>query len=276
MWPILRAITKAFDALLLPFARLHPWVGLTVVSVVTGVVMLFIFGKTSNQTKIAETKAKLRAYVMEMWIFRNSTVVMFKAIGNVLRNNLQYLRHSLRPLVFLIIPVLVIMVQLGIRYQNEPLMPGDTAVVSVNLKDGTTPSRSGLELVAPKGVRVVSPALRIDAKGEIDWEIKAEQPGRHEIALVAGDETVRKVIEVGPSQRVGVVGAIKARANSWNAFLYPGEEPVPPDSVIESISVTYPHRELRLLGLNVHWLVAFFIISVAAGFALKGVFGIEV
>jgi hypothetical protein len=276
MWPILRAITRAFDALFTPFAALHPWVGLTVVSAVTGVVMLLIFGKTSNQKKIAETKDKLKAYVMEMWIFRNSTPVMFSALGRVLKNNAQYLRHSLRPVVFLIIPVLIIMVQLGIRYQNAPLMPGDKAVVSVKLRDGVVPSDTDLKLVAPKGVRVISPALRIDPKGEVQWEIRAEQPGHHEMALVANGETVRKSVDVGPTRRLGRVGALKPRANSWDAFLYPAEAPVPAGSVVQSIAVTYPRRELSFLGLTVNWLLAFFIISVAAGFALKGVFGIEV
>ena len=133
MWPILRAITTAFDAILTPFAGLHPWVGLSVVSVVAGVVMLLIFGKTSNQKKIGETKDKLKAYIMEMWIFRNDTVVMFSAIGSVIKSNLQYLRQSLRPLVFLFLPVLIIMVQLGIRYADEPLLPGGRTVVSVRL-----------------------------------------------------------------------------------------------------------------------------------------------
>lgn len=276
MWPILRAITRAFDAILTPFAGLHPWVGLAVVSAVTGVVMLLIFGKTSDQKRISETKDKLKAYVMEMWIFRNDTLVMFSAIGSVLRSNLQYLRHSLRPLVFLFIPVLVIMVQLGIRYADEPLMPGDKAVVSVKLREGTVPSATRLALVAPKGVRVVSPALRIDAKGEVDWEIRAEDPGQYQLALETPGGTVHKSLDVGPERKIGKVGAVKARANSWSAFLYPSEPPVPSDSVIESIRVTYPHRELRFFGLTVNWLVAFFIISVAAGFALKGVFGIEV
>jgi len=276
MWPILRAITKAFDAVMMPFAGLHPWVGLAVVSVVTGVVMLLIFGKTSNQKKIGETKDKLKAYIMEMWIFRNSTLVMFSAIGNVLKSNVQYLRHSLRPIVFLIVPVLIIMVQLGIRYANEPLMPGDTAVVAVKLKEGAAPSQTDLRLIAPKGIRVMSPALRIDAESEVDWEIRAEQPGKHELVLVSGDREVRKSLDVGPRRRLGKVGFMKARANSWNAFLYPAEPPVASDSIIESVTVTYPHLELKFFGLTVHWLVAFFIISVAAGFALKGVFGIEV
>jgi uncharacterized membrane protein (DUF106 family) len=276
MWPILRTITKIFDGIFAPFSNLHPWVGLAVVSVVTGVVMLLIFGKTSNQKKIGETKDKLKAYVMEMWIFRNDTRVMFLAIGNVFRNNVQYLRHSLRPLVFLIVPVLVIMVQLGIRYADEPVMPGQVSVVTAHVREGARPSEIPMELTASKGVRIVSPALRIDSEGDISWKVMAEMPGEHVLSVTTPDGAVTKALSVGPERRLTKVGALRARANSWNAFLYPSEEPIPSDSVIESIHVTYPHRELRVFGLTVHWLIAFFIISVAAGFALKGVFGIEV
>jgi uncharacterized membrane protein (DUF106 family) len=276
MWPVLKGITAFFDAVLTPFAGLHPWVGLALVSIVTGVVMLFIFGKTSNQKKIAATKDKLKAYVMEMWIFRNDTLVMFSAIGNVLRSNVQYLRHSLRPLLFIFVPVLIIMVQLGIRYSDEPLMPGETALVTVRLREGAVPSSTPLRLVAEKGVRIQSPALRVDSKREIDWKVMAELPGRHTLVLESGQERVEKAVDVGPERRLGKVGALRARANTWNAFLYPSEPPIPRDSVIESIHVEYPHRQLKFLGLTVHWLLAFFVISVAAGFALKGAFGIEV
>ena len=202
--------------------------------------------------------------------------ILGPAIGNVFRNNIQYLRHSLRPLVFILIPVLIIMVQLGIRYSDQPLLPGQKAGVTVRLAEDAVPSRTALTLVAPKGVRVVSPALRIDARGEIDWKIQAELPGRHTLVFETADDRIEKVLEVGPERRVGKVGAVRARANTWDAFLYPSEPPIPRDSVIQSVHVSYPHRELRFLGITVHWLVAFFIISVAAGFALKGAFGIEV
>jgi len=276
MWPILSGITKAFDVALAPFARLHPWVGLLVVSVVTGVVMLLIFGRTSNQRKITETKDKLKAYIMEMWIFRNDTLVMFSAIGNVIRNNVQYLRHSLRPLVFILIPVLIIMVQLGIRYGNQPFDPGDTAIFTVELRDGVRPSEADVELTAPMGVRVLSPPLRIDSAQEVDWKIQALMPGTHTLTLRVGDDVVTKSVAVGPERRVEKLADVRPTAGTWDAFLYPSEAPIPRASAIEAIRLGYPPRELGLFGLNVHWLIAFFVVSVAAGFALKGVFGIDV
>ena len=57
MWPILKAITSGFDAFFGVFAGTHPALPLLLISIVTGVVMLLIFGKTSNQRRI-DTRTK--------------------------------------------------------------------------------------------------------------------------------------------------------------------------------------------------------------------------
>ena len=276
MWTILSAITRAFDWLLRPFETLSPWVGLSVVSVVTGVVMLLIFGKTSNQRRITETKEKLKAYIMEMWIFRNDTRVMFSAIGHVVANNLRYLRHSLRPLVFIIVPVLLIMVQLGVRYANAPMRPGDVSIVSVELREGVRPTESGVDLLPGVGYRVLSPALRIDSSHEIQWKVLAELPGERELTFVTPEGIVTKEFTVRSDRRIETVGAVRAPAGSWDAFLYPSEPPLARGSVVRAITLVYPARHLTFLEFNVNWLIAFFVISLAAGYALKGVFGIDV
>jgi uncharacterized membrane protein (DUF106 family) len=276
MWLVLRAITRTFDVLLSPFARLHPLVGISVVSVVTGVVMLLIFGKTSNQKRIAETKDKLKAYIMEMWIFRNDPRVMFAAIGNVVRNNLQYLRHSLRPLIFIIIPVLVIMVQLGIRYGNWPLRPGEIAVVTAELRDGVKPTEAGIDLEVSEGMSVVSPPLRMDARNEVEWKIQAGAPASYDLAFTTDRGSITKRVVVAADRTPVALAAVKPLAGTWDAFLYPSEAPIPRDSIVARIRVAYPQRYLTVFGANVHWLIFFFVVSVAAGFALKGVFGVEV
>ncbi len=276
MWPVLRVITKAFDIVLAPFAGIHPIVGLLVVSVVTGVVMLFIFGKTSNQKMIAATKDKLKAHIMEMWIFRNAPSVMFRAMGSVVRFNLQYLKHSLRPIVFLFIPVLFIMVQLGIRYAHEPLAPGDVTVVTVALADGVRATEADITLETPDGIRIVSPALRMDTAGEIEWKIAADRCGTRALSVVTPDGTINKVVVVGEDLGTVRFASLRPRAGTWSAFLYPAEQPIPRDSIVHSITVHYEEKQGLLFGLTFHWLWIFFGISVIAGFALKDLFGIEV
>jgi len=276
MWPVLKAITRGFDILLAPFAGLHPIIGLLVVSAVTGVIMLFLFGKTSNQKMIAATKDKLKAYIMEMWLFRNSPVVMFRAIGNVVRYNIQYLRHSLRPIVFLIVPVLFIMVQLGIRYAHEPIRPGETVVVTVALADGVRATEADITLEAPDGLTVVSPALRMNATGEIEWKLRADRCGTRSIGIVTPAGRIEKTVVAGEDLGTVRFASIKPRAGTWSAFLYPAEPPIARDSVVRSVEVQYGEKQGLLFGITFNWLWIFFIASVAVGFAFKDLFGIEV
>ncbi|MBM3307323.1 MAG: hypothetical protein FJY74_03270 [Candidatus Eisenbacteria bacterium] len=276
MQTIQNALTKAFDIFLRPYELFPPIVGLLVVSALTGVVMLLIFGRASDQARIARAKDRLKAHIMEMWIFRSDPRAMFLAIGGVARHNLVYLRHSLRPIVFLLVPVLLIMVQLGIRYAHGPVPVGATTRVTAYLREGAAPTTTPMTLSGPLGVRVLSRPLRVDSERRVVWNVLAETPGEHRLTLETPGGRLTRSLAVGPLQRVGKVRAVAAREGTWDAFLYPSATPIPRDSVVERIVVEYPPRDLRVLGLNVHWLVVFFAVSVAVGYALKGVFGIEV
>jgi len=276
MWAFQNALTKAFDFILKPFELFPPLVGLLAVSAVTGVVMLLIFGRTSDQVRIARAKDRVKAHIMEMWIFRNDPRAMFLAIGGVARNILQYLRHSLRPIVFIFIPVLLIMVQLGIRYASGPVPVGTTARVTVELREGVRPTETPVTLESRLGARVMAPPLRVDSTGQIVWKVRAETRGPHTLTFATPTGTVTKGLAVGPDPRVGKVTAISARSGTWDAFLYPSDAPIPEDSVVERIVIEYPPRDLSVFRVNAHWLVVFFLASVIVGYALKGVFGIEV
>ena len=45
---------------------------------------------------------------------------------------------------------------------------------------------------------------------------------------------------------------------------------------VRSVEVLYPSRTLTAFGVRVHWLVAYLVLSVAFGFAFKGVFKVEI
>jgi hypothetical protein len=139
------------------------------------------------------------------------------------------------------------------------------------------PSETNIELVGVPGVRASSSPLRVDADREIEWELTTRFSGLHEISFTVEDrEVVTKRVAVGPERAIRALSAVRPSAGTWDAFLYPAEPPIPRDSAIESITIRYPARRLLIFGFAVNWLLAFFVISVAAGFALKGVFGIEV
>ena len=49
---------------------------------------------------------------------------------------------------------------------------------------------------------------------------------------------------------------------------------VPDDAQIESLAVTYPHRGVRVMGLEVHWMIVFFVLSMVFALALRRRFNV--
>jgi hypothetical protein len=58
--------------------------------------------------------------------------------------------------------------------------------------------------------------------------------------------------------------------------LHPGEAQLPRNGPLASIEVQYPSRNFYLWGYALDWLLVFFALSLIVGFALKGVFGVQI
>jgi len=76
--------------------------------------------------------------------------------------------------------------------------------------------------------------------------------------------------------RLVPVSAIASRGSIAKRVLYPGEPPLPDGTPVRSIEVLFPAARLSAFGVGVHWLVAYLVLSIAFGFALKGVFKVEI
>jgi hypothetical protein len=96
-------------------------------------------------------------------------------------------------------------------------------------------------------------------------------PGDHVLSLRIGDETLAKTWAVGgPHRKIPV-----KRTKGWEAFLYPGEPALARSSPVHTIALAYPERSLGALpGGELGILAIFFGLSLLAGFALKGRFGV--
>ncbi len=276
IWFLNLALGKVFDIVLAPFAKINPLWGLGVVSFITGAVMVFIFKYVSNQEGIRRSKAKVRGYFLEVWIYKHDFKVVTGSIGRILLANLKYMRFAVAPLIVLMIPVILIMVHLNLRYNDRPLNPGETAILTAEFNQMDILEDLELTAISEGGFAVETPPVRAIAAGEVSWRLRAESPGKRFVTIFWSGGEVKKEIVVG-SDKVSKTSFRRSAANSLSDALFlPGEKPLPSGSPVISVSVKYPPRQLRVLGIGVHWIVVFFVLSIVAGFALKGVFGVEI
>ena len=265
------AMTWLFNVIFFPLKWMGPIWALAVVSVLVGVLMVWIFGKTSNQEAIGLVRDKIRGNMIGIRLFGDNLGVLMRLQGRVLTDNLIYMKYALIPMLVLIVPVVLILVQLDLRYTVRPLEPGSQAIVKVIVND--PPALKSVQLEAPQGVVVETPGVHIPLQREVTWRIRADEPGRHELTVVAGANRVTKELQVGGGW--GPISRVRTGGPFLDKLLHPGEPTIGRAQSIESIEVVYPPLKMSFLGFGIHWLVFFFIASIVAGFALRKPLGVE-
>jgi uncharacterized membrane protein (DUF106 family) len=269
---IVNAILRpVFDALLLPFRGLPPLVGLVVVSLVVSVLMLLVFKRTSNQRKIADVKARITAGLFEIRLFQDDLGAIFRAQSDILRHNLAYVGLSLVPLLWMIVPIVLVIAQLQFHYGYEGLTPGREALVTVELREDW-PERPPVSLEAPEELRVDSPAVWLPSLREVVWRITPQARGDFEIGVLLGDERFVKTIDA--SDRIVRRSPSRLEAGFSNELFQPAEASLPKDAPVRAISVSYPETG-SAAGMPT-WLWIFFLLSIVFAFALKGRFGVKI
>lgn len=259
---------------------LAPAASLAVLSLLTAIALLLVVRAASDRVRIAAVKRSIRAALFEMRLFNDDLRAILRAQGEILRHNLAYLRLSLVPMLWVLVPLALLMAHLQVYYGYRGLAPGHNALVKVRLADGWsaavtdgTAQAPPLTLEAPGGVRVETPRVWIPSQNEAAWRIGAEQPGEYELVVRMRDQPFVKTVSVS-SAAVGVRSPVRPGAGLLEQWLHPAEPPLPSESLIESIAVTYPDRGIKILGADVHWMIVFFALTLVFAVALKGRFGV--
>jgi hypothetical protein len=266
-----KAMTALFDLLLMPFTGMAPIVALSLISIVSGGLMLWIFGKVSNQESIRLIRDRVRGNLIAVRLFGDDLGMLFRLQWRLIRDNVVFLKYALLPLLIMMIPVMLILTQLNLRFESRPLETGEAATVMVTLRDATSID-SGVTLEAPDGITVETAAVRVAEKREVAWRIRPDADGDYGLIVrVAGEEIVKRV-QVGGGW--GATSALRPGKNLWEVLLYPGEDPI--RGAVESIEVQYRSLPISLFGFGVDWLIFFFLVSLVAGFALKKPLGVEI
>ena len=268
------ALRLAFDLLLAPFAGLPPIVSLVLVCLLVSVLMLVVFKKTSNQAALAVVKRKIHAGLFEIRLFNDDLRAILRAQNEILRHNLTYLRLSLWPMLFLLPPLVLVIAQLQFHYGYEGLRPGQRALLEVDLAPEAAGARPRVALDVPAGLRAETEAVWVKAESQLVWRLVAERDGDYEVGLqIDGAPRVTKTVRVTP--RTVRLSPERASSGFLSQLLYPAEPPLPPGPV-RAVRLSYPGREVEVLGYGMHWMIPFFALSIAFAFALRGVFKVTI
>jgi hypothetical protein len=183
--------------------------------------------------------------------------------------------HSLKPLLVMFIPVVLILIQLNFWFAYRSLQPGEAVLFKVTLQESINPLDTEVRLQPAPGLTIETPPLRIEEEGEVDWRISFTEAGLHTLEIAVGSERLTKTVAVA-ERPLSRLSPLRLKKEFLGEVAYPAERPLEKDSAVSRIEVGYATAGLPFLGWNMHWLIAFFGLSIVFGFSLKGLFGVEI
>jgi hypothetical protein len=179
---------------------------------------------------------RLQADLLEMRLYSSEPALMWAAQKALVRDNVRWLALMLPPALILALPLAWLFVQLDSIYGRAPLAVGAAAVVTVQLGRALEPVDAAATLQAPPGIAVESPPVRIIARRQISWRIRALRPVRGELRLVLRGHVIEKTIAAG--ERNALLSPRRERS-LWGFLLHPEESRLPAGEVAW-VEVGYP------------------------------------
>jgi len=264
-------ISRFFDLLLEPFGAAG-WAALAVVSVLSGVLLLWLFKVTTNQRALTERRRRLTGHLYELGLYQDDLGTLARVQWALLKANLRYLSTSLPALLVLLPVVLVIVVQLDARYQRRGLREGETTLITAQVVEGRNEVLAELALQPAEGLAVEAGPL-IDRRNLAGvWRVRATSDAPAPATVSDGVASWAKPLT--RTKTLGRLAPARERAGWHRFFLNPTEPPLPDDAPLASIAADFPRRDGDRLGLPV-WLWGFFLISVVGGLLFKRLLKVE-
>jgi len=246
-----------------------PAVGLTVLSAAVGVGMLWVFRKTSNQERMKAVKRRVYAALLELRVYADEPGVTWRAQKSLFGANLRYMGLALKPALWMLLPVGLLLIHLESFYGRAPLPVSGETVVTMGMAPSWNPESPAPTLAVPPQVEVDGPPVRVVDAREVSWRIRPKAECSGQLQFTVDGQAVTKSIEAGARPRYIPGKSVRSPLEAiWN----PGEAVAVPQ--VEWIEVRYPEASLRVFGFAMNWLVWFFVVSMVAALLLKSRFGV--
>jgi hypothetical protein len=242
-------------------------------SLFCAVIVLLLFRLSSNPAAVRREKNRALARMLECLLFRHDPVSGLGALGRVVWADLAYLRTMILPLFVSIVPVLLMIAQVHVRFGSRPLRSGETAIVRACLPESVAVMAEPVQIHASHNIVVETAAVRVPARNEIAWRVRVGEQGQGWIELGIGDRLVRKSVQVGGAG--AAVSLRRTKPGLWRELMNPAEPPLPGDAPVLWIETLYPGTDLELAGLHCHWLLVFLLLTMAIGLVVKKPLGVE-
>ncbi len=255
-------IRRFIELLLWPIDAMPPFLGLTIVSIVTGVVLLWLVGKTTHQSLVGRARDRMTSAIYEIRLYLDSPLRVFASQGRLLKWSFVYIASMIPALLAAALPLGLLYFHLEVRYGLSPLEVGREFTAKIQLAEGVDGSAVTAE---PSPGVELSPASLFDHTTR-ELFLKGKVVGKDNGALNirVNDESLKKELLVEGVSKMAAPDRFAGMDLLWQLG---AEAPLPTGGAVESLSIS--HEALERTWLGMPWWMYWLLVATVAALALR-------
>ncbi len=247
-------LSSFFDPVLAPLLSLPPFWAILVISFLLALVTTFIYKYATDQARMKELKTKVKATNERMKKTKDDPKKLMKIQQEAMAMNLELMKHSFKPTLYTMLPILLIFWWMGATFAYHNLAPGEEFTLTATFAPGV--ERASL---------VVIPEL----------ELLSEQEQ-------AVNGSVSWTLRGGLGEYKATVSVPNAGAEEKRFLIAEDRRYAPPvqqyKGVVKSITLSNeavkPLGSLSLFGWRPGWLGTYILLSIAFSILLRKALGV--
>ncbi len=244
------------DPLFWPVLKLPPVLGLLIISFAISLIVTIVYKYTTNQAIMKNLREDIKSHQKKMKELRADPKKMMESQKKAMEANMQYMKHSLRPTLFTLIPILIIFGWLNSHYAYQPLIPGQDFNVSVTFRPGTAGT---VELNIPEGFQLTSEKVQ-QVKEQNSWTLNTAKEGKYTLEFKQADRYYQKDVLITTQPKYEQVKTVQKDGGI--------------DKIILGNKEIKPFGALNVFGWMPGWLATYIISQIIFSLGLKKVFNL--
>jgi len=244
-------LNPIFDFLFGWLLNLTPFWAIMLLSLLMALIIVFITKYTTDQDLMKRLKEEQKTLQKEMKELKKDPEKMMHVQKKAMQANMKYMTQSFRPMIFTLIPILIIFGWIQGHLALEPIMPGQEFSVKIDFYKGIEGS---ITANAPEGIQLTSDATKEITDGNAIFTFKGAgglytSPG---IDFTVNDKTYVQEVEITKE---------RSYLNPINSIR---------DKTVKNIDTV--HEKVRVINLgfvNLTWIWSYILFSIVFSTVLR-------
>ncbi len=178
------------NPILSPLLQLKPFWAILILSLVVSLVITLVYKRFTNQTLLKQLKEDMKQHQKKIKEHKDNPQKIGELQKQALEANMQLMKHSFKPTIITLLPILLIFGWVSPHYTFAPLLPYASFDVVLNMQQGIGGVVKG---IAPEGVQMSE--NQTITNGQATFQISAKQ-GDHIVQFKLNNKTYDKLIHI--------------------------------------------------------------------------------